>query len=413
MSGTAYRPKNYYDVLGSEQAVTLLKSIVVSRKIPNAMTITGPAGTGKTTLGRIYSKALLCHEPLPDGSACDTCPSCKAMDSESNPNYLEVDAASYGNKDFVKSLVEKTRHELESRIVVLFDEAQEITPEGKDALLKVLEEENTSDSVVFIFCTNEIHKMPKPLIQRGFMVVVPPTPKPHLVIKLRHICTQSGTPFTEEGLSLLADCFEGSFRQAENAIPVLKAMGGVTEDSVCDIAPVSLLDAADMLDALTVNIRAAMDYMDKMAARADAKSIRDMVLKVLVDVMKVQHGVSSFKGGYDLTIRHLADKYESNVMVLIKELTDSSAFSSLPLLQTHLLSLHYKFLYGKVESAPEVKVAKVTDKPAIPKIPEDQKEKANTFFAPVRTRGAAVDNAEKPEQTTEREERKLGPTISR
>ena len=410
MSGTAFRPKNYYDVLGSEQAVTLLKSIVVSRSIPNSLTITGPAGTGKTTLGRIFSKAILCHNPLEDGTACDTCPSCRSMDSDSNPYYMEVDAASYGNKDFIRSLVEKTKHELDSRMVVLLDEAQEITAEGKDALLKVLEEENTSETIVFIFCTNEVHKMPAPLLQRGFMILVPPTSKGHLLIKLRHICKNSATSYTEEGLSLLADCFEGSFRQAENAIPVLRAMGGVTEENVEAISPVSPIDVADMLDALSTNIRAAMDILDRIANRADAKTIRDMALKVLVDIMKYQHGVTSFKGDYEETLKHLAGKYQDTVITMIKDLTDNNLFGSLPLLQSHLLSLHYKFLYGKVETTREVQVAKV-EKPVIPSIPEDQKDRANSFFVPVRRRGSAA--APQKEETTVREERKLNHTITR
>ena len=141
-----YRPSDFKSVIGQEHITALLQPIVNGRKLPSGITFVGTAGSGKSTLGRIMAKAANCTS---DVKPCNECENCKLFNKLKSdgmpayPDYLEVDAASYGKKSDVESLLDLASRAptIQGGIrVILLDEAHRMSKEAFDSLLKPLEE---------------------------------------------------------------------------------------------------------------------------------------------------------------------------------------------------------------------------------------------------------------------------------
>ena len=105
-----FRPNRFEDVIGQEENVKVLKTILTQRWRPASLMLTGPFGTGKTSLSRLISRALLCEQDSSvdgwEGEPCNDCGSCRSMNGDANPCYTEVDAASHGLVDDVRRMKE-------------------------------------------------------------------------------------------------------------------------------------------------------------------------------------------------------------------------------------------------------------------------------------------------------------------
>ena len=165
---SVYRPKNIRQLHGQKHIKlalsNLLKEYQRSEEFPRVLIITGPWGTGKTTISRMLLRYLACVKgPL---SACNVCESCKALDIDQNPDYFEIDAASHNGVEDVALFQEwasfKTRYR---RRFLVLDEAHRLSKQAWDCLLKFLED--STQNSTFIFCTTERDKIPQTIISRS------------------------------------------------------------------------------------------------------------------------------------------------------------------------------------------------------------------------------------------------------
>jgi len=228
---TKYRPRSYSDVLGQKVSVKTLKGLVRSGAgWRQSYLFAGPYGSGKTTLGRVLARALLCESPV-EGEPCDLCSSCTSMLNGSTTNFVEVDAATNSGKADVKKILEELEFSSFSgnRKLYLFDEAHQLSRDALDALLKPMEEnqKGTMDKrLVVIFATTEPEKMRQTVLSRcAPAFIIHHVSSEEIADRLAWVCDQEGFSYDRDALLLIADVSEGHIRDA------LKAVEGVASSN--------------------------------------------------------------------------------------------------------------------------------------------------------------------------------------
>lgn len=160
-----FRPQEFEDVKGQDHIVTTLKNQIKAERIGHAYLFCGTRGTGKTTVAKIFAKAVNCEHPV-DGSPCGECAICKAISSGASMNVIEIDAASNNGVDNIRQIREEvTYRPTEGRFkVYIIDEVHMLSSGAFNALLKTLEEPPAY--VIFILATTEAHKIPITILSR-------------------------------------------------------------------------------------------------------------------------------------------------------------------------------------------------------------------------------------------------------
>lgn len=228
---TKYRPYKYSDVLGQKETIKTLKGFIKSDAgWRQSYLFAGPYGSGKTTLGRIMARALLCSSTV-DGEPCDECVSCKSMLDGSHDSFIEVDAATNSGKADVKKLLEDLAYTSfsGSKKLYLFDEAHQLSKDALDALLKPMEENDKGSfnkKLVCIFATTEPEKMRQTVLSRcAPAFIIKHVKSDEIADRLAKVCEEEGFTYEREALLLIADFTEGHIRDA------LKAIEGVASSN--------------------------------------------------------------------------------------------------------------------------------------------------------------------------------------
>lgn len=235
---TKYRPSCYADVLGQDQTIRICKEIV-RRGVGfhQSYMFHGPFGTGKTTLGRILAKALLCQNPQ-GGEACGSCHSCESFVQGVSESFVEFDAATNSGKEDIRRLLDDINYNTfsGSRRIYLVDESHELSRQAMDALLKPLEQtwpNSLEKQLVCIFCTTEPDKMRPAILSRCAPAFRIQSNTPQQIAgRMETICLQEGIPYEKEALQIIAEVKECHIRDCLKALEALHVMGGATVASV-------------------------------------------------------------------------------------------------------------------------------------------------------------------------------------
>lgn len=236
---TRYRPLNYADVLGQEASVEVLRQFVrEGRGFHQSYVFCGQHGSGKTTLGRILARALLCEAPV-DGEPCNACGSCQSIiERGTSECFVELDAATRSGKGDVTKITEEVTYSTFSgkRRIYLFDEAHQLSKQALDALLKPMEDTapGTDDKLlVCIFCTTEPGKMRSTIFSRCAPAFVIRAVSPEgIAERLATVCEAEGIAYEKEALVTVAALTECHIRDALKTVEGVAMLGGVTKQTV-------------------------------------------------------------------------------------------------------------------------------------------------------------------------------------
>lgn len=208
-----FRPQEFEDVKGQEHIVTTLKNQIKADRIGHAYLFCGTRGTGKTTIAKIFAKAVNCEHPV-DGSPCGECPSCKAIAEGTSMNVIEIDAASNNGVDNIREIREEVAYSpTEGKYkVYIIDEVHMLSIGAFNALLKTLEE--PPSYVIFILATTEVHKIPITILSRcqryDFKRITIDT----IAARLTELMETEGVEVEEKAIRYIAKAGDGSMRDA-------------------------------------------------------------------------------------------------------------------------------------------------------------------------------------------------------
>lgn len=208
-----FRPTEFEDVKGQEHIVTTLKNQIKADRIGHAYLFCGTRGTGKTTVAKIFAKAVNCEHPV-DGSPCGECPSCRAIAEGSSMNVIEIDAASNNGVDNIRQIREEVSYRpTEGKYkVYIIDEVHMLSTGAFNALLKTLEE--PPSYVIFILATTEAHKIPITILSRCQRYDFHRISIDTIAARLSDLMLQEKVDVEEKAIRYVAKAGDGSMRDA-------------------------------------------------------------------------------------------------------------------------------------------------------------------------------------------------------
>jgi DNA polymerase-3 subunit gamma/tau len=226
-----WRPQLFEEVLGQEHITQTLQNAILSGRLAHAYLFSGARGVGKTSVARIFAKALNC-EQVGSSNPCNQCTSCKEITNSSSVDVQEIDGASNRGIDEIRNLRENIRY-LPSHgkyRIYIIDEVHMLTLPAFNALLKTLEE--PPEHVKFVFATTEPHKVPVTILSRCQRFDFKRIPIGRIEEQLKKIITAEEITISDTGISIIAREAEGSMRDAESLLDqVVSFTGRSIEDS--------------------------------------------------------------------------------------------------------------------------------------------------------------------------------------
>lgn len=263
-----YRPRKFSEVVGQDIIIKILKNSIINNKINHAYIFSGPRGTGKTSIAKIFAKAVNCLNNF--GDICDECEVCKT-DVDDEIDIVEIDAASNNGIDEIRE-IRNTIKLLPSILkykVYIIDEVHMLSTSAFNALLKTLEE--PPSHAIFILATTEINKIPATVLSRCQKFDFKKIDNKHIVNRLKYICECENIKIDNDIINFIAELSDGGLRDAINLLDqinsldkekitrtdVLNLIGSIDQNEVFDlfnsVLSGSVSDVIEKVDAFYHN----------------------------------------------------------------------------------------------------------------------------------------------------------------
>ena len=290
-----YRSQTFSQLVGQEVVAKTLKQAVEQEKISHAYLFSGPRGTGKTSVAKIFAKAMNCPNQV-DGEPCNNCYICQAVTEGSLEDVIEMDAASNNGVDEIREIRDKSTYapSLARYKVYIIDEVHMLSTGAFNALLKTLEE--PTQNVVFILATTELHKIPATILSRvqrfEFKSIKTQDIKEHIY----HILEKENISSEPEAVEIIARRAEGGMRDAlsilDQALSLTQGNELTTAISEEITGTISLSALDDYVAALSQqDVSKALDSLNLLFenGKSMTRFVTDL-LQYLRDLLVVQTG---------------------------------------------------------------------------------------------------------------------------
>ena len=306
-----YRSQTFGQLVGQEVIATTLRQAVEQGKISHAYLFSGPRGTGKTSVAKIFAKAMNCPNQK-GGEPCNECYICEAITNGSLEDVIEIDAASNNGVDEIRDIRDKSTYapSLAPHKVYIIDEVHMLSTGAFNALLKTLEE--PTENVVFILATTELHKIPATILSRVQRFEFKSIKTPAIQDHLKAVLDKEGIDYEEEAVAIIARRAEGGMRDALSILDQalsLTAGAQLTTATAEEITGSISQEALDLYVAAlaTQDATAALDQLNLIFdnGRNMARFVTDL-LQYLRDLLIVQ------TGGENL---HVSERFNQNLAI--------------------------------------------------------------------------------------------------
>lgn len=306
-----YRSQTFGQLVGQEVIATTLRQAVEQGKISHAYLFSGPRGTGKTSVAKIFAKAMNCPNQK-GGEPCNECYICEAITNGSLEDVIEIDAASNNGVDEIRDIRDKSTYapSLAPHKVYIIDEVHMLSTGAFNALLKTLEE--PTENVVFILATTELHKIPATILSRVQRFEFKSIKTPAIQDHLKAVLDKEGIDYEEEAVAIIARRAEGGMRDALSILDQalsLTAGAQLTTATAEEITGSISQEALDLYVAALAaqEATAALDQLNLIFDNGKnmARFVTDL-LQYLRDLLIVQ------TGGENL---HVSEQFNQNLAI--------------------------------------------------------------------------------------------------
>ena len=304
-----YRSQNFSQLVGQEVVARTLKQAVEQDKISHAYLFSGPRGTGKTSVAKIFAKAMNCPNQV-GGEPCNNCYICQAVTDGSLEDVIEMDAASNNGVDEIRDIRDKSTYapSIAQYKVYIIDEVHMLSTGAFNALLKTLEE--PTPNVVFILATTELHKIPATILSRvqrfEFKSIKTQDIRDHIF----QILEKEGIDYETEAVEIIARRAEGGMR---DALSILDQALSLTQEARLTTAVSEEITGTISLSALDYYV-AALAQKDVPGALQNLDLIFEngkSMARFVVDLLQYLRDILIVQAGGENT--HHSDAFERNV----------------------------------------------------------------------------------------------------
>jgi DNA polymerase III subunit gamma/tau len=334
-----YRPSTFEEVAGQRSIVRTLKNAIASGKIAHAYLFCGPRGTGKTSMARLFAKALNCEKGI--GQQCNACSNCQAINEGNHPDVIEIDAASNNGVDQVRDLIDKVRYApIKGRYkIYIIDEVHMMSAGAFNALLKTLEE--PPEQVIFILATTEPYKVLPTILSRCQRFDFGKIDDQDIREKLIWILDKEKVTYDEKGIDAIVSLADGGMRDALSILDQVLAYSGSSfgeRDVLALFGLTSNVQKIELLKQIRAgNVAGVLAKLEEfLASGVDIKRLSDNLMEILKDLVIYEKTheetlLTSINEKEALELEPLIDAAYANQMIqiLIKTQIDFKSVSNI------------------------------------------------------------------------------------
>ena len=342
-----YRPRTFDEVIGQDSITRILKNQIQYNRVGHAYLFSGIRGTGKTSLAKIFAKAVNCPNGI-DGNPCNTCEICINIDRSGVMDIIEIDAASNRGVDEIREIREKVKYPptIGKYKVYIIDEVHMLTKEAFNALLKTLEE--PPEHVVFILATTEPNKCPATILSRCQRYEIRPIPKALIIGQMEKICIDLGITMAPQSFDFIAARGENSMRDALSLLDQIVDL----KDNKGHVSFDDLLDFTGMADKSGIH-----NLVQKIQAGDSAGALltlREMISRGKDSILLMDQVIEYLRG---ILITKTAGEAAMEILICTTEdyqayteLAKTLEFSQLYGMISHLIEEKNKLKYSSLQS---------------------------------------------------------------